>query len=119
LKQYISKIFNHNGITYMLPMPSMFPDLLDCVNTLQIKDLADEDDLKILGYASLITPKPLKSHREFLVESTAEMLSKQTPEQVSAIERICNAYGLGFESLLDIMKFITRLKEEQQNENQQ
>jgi len=70
LKPYISKILTHKGQTYLLPIPAKYRELLDCAKTLNLEDEADETDMVVTGYASLIIPKPQLSDSDFLVEAT-------------------------------------------------
>jgi len=72
----------------MLPMPAKYRELLDCAKTLNLEDEADEEDMVITGYASLIAPEPLLSDSNYLVEATANTLFKLTPEQVSAVQSV-------------------------------
>ena len=119
MRPYISKILTHKSKTYLLPIPSKYRELLDCVQTLRIEDVADEDDIVLIGYASLIQPKPQITHSEHLVETTAELLSKLTPEQVAAVQQVCAAYSIGFDGLLYVLQFLNHAKGASRNENQE
>lgn len=58
MKPYISEILEHNGKTYALPVPSKYRELLDCVHALGLKDEADEEDMRLVGYKALYVPEP-------------------------------------------------------------
>ena len=105
MKPYIAEILEHNGRTCKLPIPSKYRELLSCAAALGLKDAADEDDLNLIGYESLIGITPELSDNYELVEETAEMLSKRTEEQVKAIAALCKAFNITeFNAVHDIIK---------------
>jgi len=108
MKPYISRVLEHNGKTFRLPLPSKYRELIDCVRTLGIKSVEDEGDMRVIGYETLCDlPVPDKSADSFLVESIAEDLSRFTPGQVKAISLMCRQFDFGYLAIWRITNCVT------------
>lgn len=106
MKPYISEILKHNGKTYALPIPAKYRELLNCVHALELKDAADEEDMRLAGYKALHVPEPdLYDSRDY-VESVAVELSKLTETQVMAIGALCRAFALPFGDIMGVLAYI-------------
>jgi hypothetical protein len=120
MKPYLAKILEHNGKRHTLPLPSKYRELLDCVKALDIKDSADEDDMKVVGYKAMLIPVPDADAPDYEVDWVANKLSTLTGEQVKAVGDLCRAFGMGFENVYDILTRIAEckgMKEWLRNEN--
>ena len=111
MKPYIAQILEHNGKITRLPMPSKYRELLDCVKTLGLKDEADEDDLRVIGYETLMDlPIPDAGSSQYGVEQIAEMISSLTSEKIAVISAICDRFDVGYMSIVaeNMTKIIDR-----------
>ncbi len=81
-KPYIAEILEHNGKTCLLPMPAKYRELLDCSNTLGLKDAEDEDDIRIVGYKALYVPEPDSGEIESCVSMIADELYKLSDQSL-------------------------------------
>ena len=98
MKPYVSQILEHNGKTHRLPIPSKYRELLDCVRTLGIKTVEDEDDMRIVGYETLMNlPVPnVKTDAAYKVESIAKAISSLAPGQVAILSEICDKFNIDY-----------------------
>jgi hypothetical protein len=96
MRPVISKLLEHNGKTYLLPVPARYRELLECVQVLGIKDVEDEEDMRIVEYRSLIGVAPDYYYNWQLVDEIAECLSRMTPGQLEAIKMLCKEFDLEF-----------------------
>lgn len=106
MKPYIAEILEHDGKTCLLPLPAKYRELLDCVKTLDIKDVEDEDDLRRTGYKAIIVPAPDRYDLRWHVERTAAELAKLSDEQVRAIGALCDAFSLPFGKIMGVLAYI-------------
>lgn len=117
MKPYVSEILQNKGKTYKLPIPAKYRELLDCAHTLGIKDAADEKDMKLVGYETLIVPSPDECMARCDVEQTATLLSNLNVEQVQAIGALCGAFSLQFRDITGVICAIDRYLGGCDNEN--
>lgn len=106
MKPYVSEILEHNGKTYLLPIPAKYRELLDCAHTLGLKDEADEKDMKLIGYKTQLVPEPDICVSRYDVERTANALSKLSDTQVRAIGALCYTFMLPFEDIMGVLTHI-------------
>jgi hypothetical protein len=106
MKPYIAEILEHNGKTFLLPMPAKYRELLDCAAVLGIKDEEDEYDVRRTGYKSLIVPAPDCNDARYHVERAAAELSKLSEKQVRAIGALCDAFSLPFGDIMGVLAYI-------------
>jgi len=106
MKPYVSEILEHDGKTHAIPIPAKYRELLDCVRALGLKDSADEDDMRLVGYKALHVPEPDMCYPRYEVEKTAIELSKLSEAQVMAIATLCEAFALPYGDIMGILSYI-------------
>ena len=107
VKTYVSEILKHNGKTYRLPLPPKYRELADCVKALDIKDESDEDDLRVIGYETIMgLPIPDIVRYPLTVERIAKEISSLTAEQVVAISAVCSSFGVDYVYIAEIIEYI-------------
>ncbi|MDR0859085.1 MAG: hypothetical protein LBN97_08655 [Oscillospiraceae bacterium] len=109
MKPYIAQILEHNGNTCKLPIPAKYRELLSCVNTLGLKDVADEEDMVVVGYETTIGIKPELTDSWWEIEDSAKSLSTLTMVQVNAVVAAYNAFN--FTKFADISGISEYLKQ--------
>ena len=110
MRPYISEILERGGKTYALPIPAKYRELLDCARTLGLKTEADEENMHRVCYKALYVPEPNKNDFYSYVRQTAEALSKLDENQVKAIAALCDAFGLPFGRVMDIVACVNYAK---------
>lgn len=105
MRPYISQILEHNGKTYLLPVPSKYRELLDCVHTLGLKDEADEDDMKLVGYKTLYIPEPDAHYPLCYIEDIGKKLSEFTEEQAKMLGAFCDTFALSFANIAGLIEY--------------
>jgi len=103
MKPYISEILEHDDKTCLLPIPPKYRELLDCVRALGLKDEADEDDLRYVGYKALYVPEPDVNDSRLRVGEIAALLSALSETQVRAIGIFCGAFNLPFGGIAGLL----------------
>ena len=106
MKPYISAIYEHDGKTHALPVKARYHELLEAVHALGIKDMEDEEDLRIIGYESLYDPKPDADERWSVAYDTNEKLSRLTQSQAAAVYGVCAAFGLKFRAIQRVIDYL-------------
>ena len=121
MKPYLSEILEHNGKTHALPIPAKYRELFDCVRVLGLKDTADEDDMKLIGYRSIHIPKPDLNLSRHDVYETGVKISNLSDAQVKAIGDLCDAFQLPFSDVLSVLAYLDehQRKENSEHENQE
>ena len=118
MKPYVSEIYELNGKTCMLPIPAKYRELLDLAHALGIEDYTGENDLKVVGYKTLLVPMPGAEIPRIVIERTATALSKLSDAQVRAMSELCDAFGLTFKDILPVLGLINYcLREESEHED--
>ena len=110
MKPYIAKILEHNGKRHTLPLPSKYRELLDCAAALDLKDAADEEDMKVVGYKAMLIPAPDISASDYEVDWVAIKLSELAEEQVTAVGDLCRTFGIPFTGIFDILTKIEEIQ---------
>jgi hypothetical protein len=99
MRPYIAEILEHAGQTHTLPRPAKLRELKECVRALGLKDEADEEDMRVVGYKSLIVPTPSEFEPRLLIIETADNLARLNDEQIKAVSALCDAFALTFGDL--------------------
>jgi hypothetical protein len=99
MRPCIAEILEHNGRAYTLPIPAKLRELNECVRALGLKDGADEDDMRVVGYKSLFVPTPGGHEPRRRVLDTAENLAGLNDAQIKAVTALCGAFPLTFDEL--------------------
>jgi hypothetical protein len=112
MRPYIAEILEHEGRTHTLPMPAKLRELEACVKALGLKDDADEDDVRVVGYKTLIGIKP----DDFTVRSAyaaAERLADLSEEQAKAVASVHKAFGLKrYDAVIGIIESLEQIAKE-------
>ena len=104
MKPYIAEVYELNGKTHTLAMPSKYHEILETAKVLGIKKKSDEVNLNTIGYKTLYIPEPIVG-----VDSPAEIirvakaLAKFSDEQVRALGNMCRLFDLTFRDLAAIL----------------
>jgi hypothetical protein len=85
--------------------------MVEAVRILGIKDAADEEEMQIVEYRSLIGITPSIGASWLLVEEIAECLSVLTPGQLDAVKRLCIEFSLTFADVDDFFDFVVKTKD--------
>jgi hypothetical protein len=93
-------------------MPAKLRELEVCVKALGLKDEADEDDLRVVGYKTLIGIMP----EDFVVRSAyaaALRLANLSEEQAKAVAAAHKAFGLKrFNAVIEIIESLEEITKE-------
>ena len=110
MRPVISRIYERNGKTYLLPVPARLRELIDCAHALKLKEEDDEKDVRVVGYRSLIGVVPDIDDHWFGIDETAGGLAKMSPEQLDVIKRMCAAFGLTYRDIGPFFTFLCDAK---------
>ena len=106
MRPAIAKRLEHNGKSCWLPIPARYRELAEAARILGLKDEADEDDMEIMEYRSLIGVVPVKYNTWREIDSIAECLSRLTPGQLNAVKALCAEFGISFGGVGGFFEFI-------------
>ena len=117
MRPYISEILERGGKTYALPIPAKYRELLDCARTLGLKTETDEENMRRICYKALYVPEPGEYDFYSYVRQTAEALSKLEENQVKAVAALCDAFGLPFGRVMEIVSMANYLQKKEKRIN--
>jgi len=110
MRPVISRLYEHNGKTCLLPESARLNEQMEFVRVLGIKDEKDEDDLRIIEYRSLIGVVPDASCTLTEIDDTARCLAMLTSVQLDAVKFLCAEFNLTYHNVSQFFEFIQTAK---------